>query len=270
MKSKNLAFSQVLRIGTRIHEQVKIVYILYIYYASIIKIHIINVQITSNKLQLTDMKKQNISQLFVVGIVVVLLLTIYSLGYFNKQNLIPKNADDISKDSIISESKSTSTSISSNLDQKDIIKNTEEKYKILFLGANVTTQDNISFSIKISDLGKFISNLNAEWGLSSDLSYYPKNLSTTGKFVHVYLTLNNNSNQTINLKDLSYGYLIDQDGREFHWNPIYYGKDQSSLCRSKGFGSVTLKPGIPCVMNILFETSELSNSYNFKLYYTNY
>jgi hypothetical protein len=135
--------------------------------------------------------------------------------------------------------------------------NTSGHWKKISLGADPVTEDSITFSDTITDLGQFIpsSNIFGEWGFG-----YPKGRSTTGDFVQVDLTMNNTTQYPALVEVVLY-YLADQAGRGYQF------VQTNSPNECSGGGGVlsvpqTLKPGIPCVAHILYEVSKDSKSFN--------
>lgn len=119
------------------------------------------------------------------------------------------------------------------------------------LGANSVTQDGVTFSQNIIDLGKSISQSDPIWQFDRGL------VSATGKYVQVDLTMNNETQGTESIQVVPY-FLADQEGRGYQFTA-----DQSD-CGGSGFLSAPqiLKPGIPCTAHLLFEVSQQSNSFN--------
>lgn len=124
-------------------------------------------------------------------------------------------------------------------------------WKKISLGATPVTQDGITFSQTITDLGQSIPNLNNLWGT------YGNGYTTTGKFVQVDLTMNNETQSSAVVEVVLY-FLADQAGRGYQFTA-----DRSS-CGGDGFLSAPqlLEPGIPCTAHILYEVSQSSQSFN--------
>ena len=130
--------------------------------------------------------------------------------------------------------------------------NVGDHWKKISLGANPITEDSITYSQTINDLGQTILASDPTWG------FLTGGINTTGKFVQVNLTMNNNTQSSAAVEIALY-YLADQAGRGYQF------KETHSSC-SVGADSIatpqTLEPGIPCTARILYEVSQQSQSFN--------
>lgn len=139
-----------------------------------------------------------------------------------------------------------------------IANNANGEWQKISLGANPITQEGITFSDTITNLGQSISPSDNLWGQYVWANNYGQTITTTGEFVQVNLTMENNTQSLAVVEVVPY-YLADQAGRGFQW------KSDHSSC-SNGADSVNvpqqLEPGISCTATILFEVSQQSQSFN--------
>lgn len=133
-----------------------------------------------------------------------------------------------------------------------IADNVGDHWKKISLGANPITEDGITYSQTINDLGQTIVASDPTWG------FLTGGITTTGKFVQVNLTMNNDTQSSAAVEIALY-YLADQAGRGYQF------KETHSSC-SGGADSIAtpqqLEPGIPCTAEILYEVSQQSQSFN--------
>jgi len=130
----------------------------------------------------------------------------------------------------------------------------QQGFMLATLGASAITLGQTSFSDTITNLGQTISPNSLYW---SPLGTY----TTTGQFVELDLTMNNNGQKSETINTVPIG-IYDQTGR-------YYpdsGNDQSS-CGVSPSGDQTISPDIPCIQKIVFEVGKDSTSYTYKFYY---
>lgn len=139
-----------------------------------------------------------------------------------------------------------------------ITDNASGEWQKISLGANPVTQEGITFSDTITDLDQSISSSNNLWGQYVWANNNGQTITTTGEFVQVNLTMENNTQSSAVVEVVPY-FLADQAGRGFYWE-----SDHSSC--SNGADSVNvpqqLEPGIPCTATILFEVSQQSQDFN--------
>lgn len=133
-----------------------------------------------------------------------------------------------------------------------IADNVGDHWKKISLGANPITEDGITYSQTINDLGQTILASDPTWG------FLTGGITTTGKFVQVNLTMNNDT-QSSAVVEIALYYLADQAGRGYQF------KETHSSC-SGGTDSIatpqSLEPGIPCTAEVLYEVSQQSQSFN--------
>lgn len=130
----------------------------------------------------------------------------------------------------------------------------EQGFSLVTLGSDAVIIGKTNFSDTITNLGQTI--------LRNSLSWSPfTNLTTTGQFVELDLTMNNNGQNRETIDTVPIG-IYDQMGR-------YYpdsGHDQSS-CGVGPSSDQTISPDIPCIQKIIFEVGKDSTSYTYKFYY---
>jgi hypothetical protein len=130
----------------------------------------------------------------------------------------------------------------------------QQGFILATIGASQITLGQTSFSDTITDLGQTISPNSLSWSpLTKD--------TTTGQFVELDLTMNNNGQKGETINTVPIG-IYDQVGR-------YYpdsGNEQSS-CGVEPSGDQTISPDIPCIQKIVFEVGKDSTSYTYKFYY---
>ncbi len=214
-----------------------------------------------------------------VVVVVVLVAAAYFLGQNNNQTQTtntsavnntstqptsvptPQNANPSANNTASSTQNNAGVVLNTPADwaSTPIANNVGDHWKKISLGANAITQDGITFSDTITNLGQSISPSDNLWGQyvwSNGLKGSPD--VTTGDFVQVNLIMNNNT-QSLASVEIALYYLADQAGRGFQWKA-----DHSSCSNEADSINVPqqLEPGIPCAASILYEVSQQSQSFN--------
>lgn len=128
------------------------------------------------------------------------------------------------------------------------------------LGSTPTFSENLGFSaLELLNLGTIVSD---DFGYNS---YYPK--TTDGTFIKASFTITNNglSDTWISIKDIN---LVDDQGRNFNSDKFFTCSNPfGRLGSTPNLGGVSLKPGIPCRVSVLFESSATSKAFNINFIY---
>lgn len=126
------------------------------------------------------------------------------------------------------------------------------------LGSDPVTQNNVNYTFDINNMGSTIHD--------DDGKFSGK--TTNGAWEAVTVHMTNSSDTNIQVTPTEF-QLIDQNQRQYQPTAWYLCNDTTEHQGSDYGGSITLKPGINCDTQLLFETAKDSNAFTLLMNYTN-